>query len=68
MFSLSFPCPSYSDNLLRLSSCHRFLKMAVATSNFMNESYNGEFAPGFSVSMLTVTIALVWDYVSETRK
>ena len=34
----------------------------------MNEIYNGGFAPDFSVSMLKETIALVRDYVSETRK
>ena len=36
--------------------------MAIARSDFMNEVYNGGFAPAFSVS-----ITLVWDYVSETR-
>ena len=45
----------------------RFLKMAIATSNFMNDVYNGGFLPEFNVSMLKETIALVWDYVSETR-
>ena len=34
----------------------------------MNEVYNGGFAPEFSVSMLQKIIALVWDYVYETRK
>ena len=42
--------------------------MAIATSNFVNEVYNGGFAPEFSVSKLKETIALVWDYISETRK
>ena len=46
----------------------RFLKVAIATSNFMNEVYNGGFAPEFSVSMLKGTIALVWDYVYETTE
>ena len=46
----------------------RFLKVAIATSNFMNKFYNGVFAPEFSLSMLKKTIALVRDYVSETRK
>ena len=45
-----------------------FLKLAIATSKFMNEVYNGGFTPEFSVSMLKKIIALVWDYVSETRK
>ena len=34
----------------------------------MNEFYNGGFAQEFSVSILKETIALVRDYVSETRK
>ena len=34
----------------------------------MNEVYNGGFEPEFNVSMLKETIALVRDYVSETRK
>ena len=34
----------------------------------MNEVYNGGFPPEFSVSMLKEVIALVRDYVSETRK
>ena len=34
----------------------------------MNEFYNGRFTPEFSVSMLKETMALVPDYVSETRK
>ena len=45
----------------------RFLKVAVATSNFMNEVYKGRFSPEFSVSVLKEIIALVWDYVYETR-
>ena len=36
-----------------------FLKVAIATSNFVNEVYNGGFAPEFSVSKLKETIALV---------
>ena len=43
----------------------RFSKVAIATSDFMNEVYNGGFSPEFSVSMLKETIALVRDYVSE---
>ena len=46
----------------------RFSKVAIATSNFMNEINNGGFAPELSVSMLKKTIALVRDYVYETRK
>ena len=36
-----------------------FLKVTIATSDFMDEVYNGGFSPEFSVSMLTVNIALV---------
>ena len=46
----------------------RFLKVDIATSNFMNEVYNGGFVPEFSVSMLKETLVLVLDYVSKTRK
>ena len=37
----------------------RSFKVAIATLNFMNEVYNGGFAPEFSVSVLKETIALV---------
>ena len=33
----------------------------------MNEFYNGGFSPEFSVSVFKEIIALVGDYVSETR-
>ena len=46
----------------------RFLKVAIATSNFINEVYNGRFTPEFSVSIIREIIALVSDYVYETRK
>ena len=46
----------------------RFSKVAIATSNFMKEFYNCRIAPDFSVSVLKETIALVRDYVYETRK
>ena len=42
----------------------RFSKVVIATSNFMNEFYNGRFSPEFSVSMLKEIIAVV----RETRK
>ena len=54
--------------LFRTVVFSRFSQVAIATSNFMSEFYNGRFTPEFSVSMLTETIALVRDYVSETRK
>ena len=46
----------------------RFLKMAIATSDFMTEVYNDRFVQEFSVSMLKETIAVVLHYVYETRK
>ena len=46
----------------------RFLKLAIARSNFTNEFYNGGFGPEFSVSVLKETFALVRDCVSQTRK
>ena len=41
----------------------RLLKVTIATSEFINEVCNGGFLPDFSVSMLKLIIALVWDYV-----
>ena len=46
----------------------RFLTVAIATSDFMSEVYNGGFAPEFIVSILKESIALVSDYLSKTRK
>ena len=37
----------------------RFLKVAIATSKFITEVYNGVFSTEFSVSMLKEIIALV---------
>ena len=45
--------------LFRTAIFSRSSQMAIATSNFMNEFYNGGFRPEFSVSMLKETIALV---------
>ena len=45
----------------------RLLKVAIAMSNFLNKVYNGGFSPEFSVSLLKEIIALVGDYVYETR-
>ena len=41
----------------------RFLKVAITTSNVMNEVYNGRFSPELSDSMLKKIIVLVWDYL-----
>ena len=46
----------------------KFLKVTRATSNFINKVYNGGFVPEFSVSMSKEIIALIWDYIYETRK
>ena len=40
----------------------RLLKMAIATSNFMNEVYNDEFAPVFSVLVLKEVITPVRNF------
>ena len=45
--------------LFRTAIFSRFSKVAIATSNFMNEFYNGGFVPEFSVSMLKEIVALV---------
>ena len=47
---------------------NRFLKVATTTSNFINEVYNGGFVLELSASILKKKIALVQDYVFETRK
>ena len=54
--------------LFRTAIFSRFSKVAIATSNFMNEFYNGGFLPEFSISLFKEIIALVRDYASETRK
>ena len=46
----------------------RFLKVAIATSNLMNEVYNGGFSPEFSVSMFKEIFPLVLDYVQEIKE
>ena len=46
----------------KTASFSRFLKVAMAISNFMREIYNGGFSPEFNVSMLKETIALAQDY------
>ena len=54
--------------LFRTAIFSRFSKVVIATSNFMNEFFNGGFAPEFNVSMLKEILALDRDYVFETRK
>ena len=65
--------PTFSMSLLfrrlfRTAIFSRFSEVAIATSNFMNEFYNCEFLSEFSVSVFKEIIAVVRDYVSETRK
>ena len=64
--NLPFPCLSYLDALLRLPSLADS-QTWLWTSNFMNECYNGRFAPEFSVSVLKETMVLDPDYVTEVR-
>ena len=45
-----------------------FWKVTVATSNFLIEVHNDGFAPEIKDLMLKETIALVRDYIYETRK
>ena len=67
-FQPTFSISALFRCLCRTAIFSRFSKVAIPTSNFMNKFYNGGFAPEFSVSMLKEIIALVRDYVSETRK
>ena len=46
----------------------KFLKVAIATSTFIKEVYNGWFVPEFTVSILKEPTTRIWNYVSETRK
>ena len=46
----------------------RFLKVAIATSNFTNEVYNGGFPPEFSISLSKEITVPVWDYVYGNKK
>ena len=61
---MSYLCRHYSKTAM----LSRLLKVAVATSNFMNEVYSGAFLTGFSVPMLKEIIAPVWEYVYGTGK
>ena len=67
-FQAIFSMSVFFRHSFKIAIFSRFLKVAIATSNFINESYNGGFAPEFSASILKETVALVSDYVSETRK
>ena len=65
--------PTFSMSVLfrrsfKITIFSRLLKVVIATSNFMNKVYNGEFMSEFGVSMLKQTVVLVRDYVSEIRK
>ena len=56
--------PKFSMSVLfrpsfKIAIFSRFLQVAIAMPKFMNEFYNGGFAPEFNVSMLKETIALV---------
>ena len=51
--SVLFRCSSKTGML------SRYLKVAIATTNVMNEVYNGGFLPEFSVSMSKESMALI---------
>ena len=53
--------------LFRTAIFSTFSKVAIVTANFMTDFYNSRFAIEISVSTFKETIALVPDYVSETR-
>ena len=57
--------PTFSMSVLLRRSFKT--NVSIATSNFMNEFYV-IFGAELSVLMLERTIALVLDYISETRK
>ena len=52
---MSFLCRRSSKTVM----LSRFLKVAIATANFMKEVYGGVFAHEFKVSMLKKIMALV---------
>ena len=54
--------------LFRTAIFRRFSEVPIATSIFMTEFNNSGFAQEISISLLKEIIALVRDYVSETRK
>ena len=45
-----------------------FLKVAITTSNFMNEIYNGGFSPEFSFPVIKEIIVVLSEYVYESTK
>ena len=67
-FKPTFSMSVLFTRLFKTAIFSRSSKVVIVTSNFMNEFYNGGYLPEFSVSMLKEIIALVRDYVSETRK
>ena len=46
----------------------RFLKVAIAALNFMNEVFNSGFVPESSISELNKISTLTLSYVYEVRK
>ena len=58
-FQPTFSMSVLLRRLFRTVIFNRFSKVAIATSNFMKEFCNGEFAPEFKVSMLKETITPV---------
>ena len=65
--------PTFSISVLfrrssKTAMFSRFLKVAIATLNFMNKVYNGKILPEFSVSMLKEIIALEIMYMKLGNK
>ena len=52
--------PVISRFSFKTATFSRFLKKAIATSNFINEDYNGKFESEFIFSMLKETIKTVF--------
>ena len=56
-----FKCSSKTAVLSRL------FKASTTMSNFMNKEFNGDFSSEFSVLMLKEVIAIILEYVYETK-
>ena len=67
-FQPTFSTSVFSRSLFKIAIFARSLKMAIATSIFMNERYDDGFAPEFSISVLKRIMALVPSYICETKE
>ena len=57
-----------SRRSLKTAIFSRFLKVAIAALNFMNEVFNSGFVPESSISELNKISTLTLSYVYEVRK